>query len=92
MPLKQKLKHIIVELKGHIPFTLFGAMLGVLFMLIFKNIDKPHASTLFSIFHPAHVVLSAMVTASMFSLHRKSKEFFTYSRGRLCRLNRHCDT
>ncbi|MHC4069440.1 MAG: hypothetical protein ACYS18_07445 [Planctomycetota bacterium] len=75
MPLKQKLKHILVELKGHIPFTLLGAMLGVLFMLIFKNIDKPHAATLFSIFHPGHVVLSAMVTASMFSLHRKAKNF-----------------
>lgn len=75
MPLKQKLKHIIVELKGHAPFTLFGAILGVLFMLIFKNIDKAHAGTLFSIFHPGHVVLSAMVTASMFSLHRKAKNF-----------------
>ena len=75
MPLKQKLKHIMVELKGHMPFTLFGTILGVLFMLIFKNIDKSHAGTLFSIFHPGHVVLSAMVTASMFSLHRKAKNF-----------------
>ena len=75
MPLKEKLKHIVVELKGHVPFTLLGAALGVLFMLIFKNIDKPHARILFSIFHPSHVVLSAMVTASMFSLHRKAKNF-----------------
>jgi len=75
MPLKERIKHIAAELKGHAPFTLFGALIGVVFMLIFKNLSKPHADTLFSIFHPGHVLLSAMVTASIFALHRKAKSF-----------------
>ena len=70
---KDKLKHIVAELKGHAPFTIFGAVAGIAFMLIFRNLGKPSANVLFSIFHPAHVVLSAMVTASMFGIHRKGK-------------------
>jgi hypothetical protein len=75
MPLKEKLKHIAAELKGHAPFTVFGALLGMLFMLVFKHFGQFRAETLFSIFHPAHVVLSAMVTASIFQLHRKGRNF-----------------
>ena len=59
----EKIRHIGAELKGHAPFTALGALAGIFFMLIFKDMSKPHASTLFSIFHPGHVVLSAMVTA-----------------------------
>ena len=75
MPLKEKIKHITAELKGHAPFTIFGALIGIAFMLIFKNLSKPHAGILFGIFHPSHVLLSAMVTASIFTLHRKVKSF-----------------
>lgn len=70
-----KIKHIGVELRGHAPFTFFGASIGIVFMLIFKDISKAHAEILFWIFHPSHVVLSAMVTASLFELHRKAKNF-----------------
>ncbi len=73
MPIKEKIKHIVAELKGHAPFTCLGALAGIFFMLIFKTAGKPSAATLFSIFHPGHVLLSAMVTASIFSLHRKRK-------------------
>ena len=69
MSVKEKTKHILLELKGHAPFTLFGALLGILFVLLFRNISEAGSHILFSIFHPAHVVLSAMVTASMFKLH-----------------------
>lgn len=75
MSIKDKVVHIGFELKGHAPFTLLGAAAGILFMLIFKAIGKPSASTLFTIFHPGHVVLSAMVTSSMFGIHRKGKNF-----------------
>lgn len=71
----EKMRHIGVELKGHAPFTVAGALAGIFFMLIFRDMSKPHASTLFSIFHPGHVVLSAMVTASMFGMHRKGRNF-----------------
>ncbi len=66
-----KLKIVGHELKEHIPFTALGAITGVIFMLIFRNISKSASHTLFSIFHPSHVLLSAMVTAAMFKLHRK---------------------
>lgn len=75
MSLKEKITHIGAELKGHAPFTLLGATVGLAFMFLFKDISKSHASTLFAVFHPAHVVLSAMVTASLFALHKSGKNF-----------------
>ena len=73
MPLKEKAKHILVELKGHVPFTFLGAILGIVLMLAFRNVGARCSYVLFSIFHPAHVLLSAMVTASMFKLHAERK-------------------
>jgi hypothetical protein len=72
---KGKLGHIVQELKEHAPFTLFGALLGVAFMLLFRNIGKEGGHVLFLVFHPAHVVLSAMVTAALFRLHEKKARF-----------------
>jgi len=72
----EKIKHILAELKGHSPFTIFGAILGILFMLIFRNLSGPAKHNLFTIFHPTHVVLSAIVTASMFKLHIQKKHVF----------------
>jgi len=69
------LKNIAIELKNHAPFTIFGAGLGLLFMFIFRNIGAKGSLTLFTFFHPAHVVLSAMVTAAMFRLHAPAKKF-----------------
>ena len=75
MSIKDKLTHILAELKGHAPFTLFGALAGLAFMLFFNKFGRSYAPTLFSIFHPSHVLLSAMVTASMFGLHEKRRKF-----------------
>lgn len=75
MPVKEKAKHILVELKGHLPFTFFGALLGIIFVLLFRNFGRVSSHTLFAVFHPAHVILSAMVTASMFKLHAAKKRF-----------------
>ena len=75
MSVKEKAKHILVELKGHSPFTFFGALLGIVFVVLFRNVSVAGSHILFSIFHPAHVVLSAMVTASMFELHAAKKRF-----------------
>ena len=71
----EKLRHILAELKGHAPFTLFGALAGVAFMLLFRMVDKVEPAVMFKIFHPGHVILSAMVTASLFSLHEKKKNY-----------------
>lgn len=75
----KKIDNITLELKSHAPFTLFGALTGLIFMLIFKDISKNAMFTLFYIFHPAHVLLSAMVTSSMFELHTKKTNFLVVS-------------
>ncbi|MBA7716898.1 hypothetical protein ES703_125982 [subsurface metagenome] len=72
-----KFKHILVELKGHLPFTAFGAVLGISFMLFFRNVGDSSAHILFSIFHPGHVILSAIVTTSIFKIHASRKHFIT---------------
>jgi len=75
MAVSGRLKQVLVELKAHSPFTLFGALTGIMLMLLFRNISHQVSYKLFYIFHPAHVVLSAMVTASLFRLHEKTKSF-----------------
>ncbi len=77
MSLKNKSRHILVELKGHAPFTLLGALLGIALMLVFRNVGAKGGYNLFMIFHPGHVILSAMVTASMLKVHAWKKKFLT---------------
>jgi len=71
--MQKKLITILTELKTHAPFTLFGAFTGILCMLLFKNIPQQTSYRIFYIFHPAHVLLSAVVTTSMFELHISKK-------------------
>lgn len=61
---------ILKELEHHAPFTIFGALSGLAVMFLFRNISYRAAYDLFYVFHPAHVVLSALVTASMYSFYR----------------------
>jgi len=70
-----KLKTISMELKNHAPFTLFGASTGLVCMLLFKNVDSITNERLFQVFHPAHVVLSAIVTASLYKLYEGKAGF-----------------
>lgn len=64
------IKQISSELKNHAPFTLFGALTGIIIMLFFHNIPDRTSYNIFYILHPIHVVLSALVTASMYKLHK----------------------
>jgi hypothetical protein len=57
------------ELKAHAPFTVFGAITGIFVMLVFRNIPHKLSYNIFYILHPIHVVLSALVTTSMYELH-----------------------
>ncbi len=75
MSVSGRIKQVLIELKAHSPFTLFGAFTGIVLMLLFRNISHQASYRLFYIFHPVHVVLSAMVTASLFRLHEKTKGF-----------------
>lgn len=70
-----KLNAILTELKSHSPFTLFGASTGILCMLLLKNLSHDTTRTIFYIFHPGHVLLSAIVTTAMFKIYEKRKKF-----------------
>jgi len=71
----RKTKYIFTELRNHAPFTAFGTLLGIVFMLIFNELRGQTSKILFDIFHPAHVVLSAMTTTAVFRLHSKKAGF-----------------
>jgi hypothetical protein len=73
--MQQRLSAILAELKAHAPFTLFGAATGILAMFVFAKASTQVSLRLFQVFHPAHVVLSAVVTASLFKLHEKKPNF-----------------
>ncbi len=73
------LKRIYKELKHHIPFTAFGAITGIAIMVIFRNSLPKVSHSLFYVFHPAHVLLSALATASMYELHKCPAERKRYS-------------
>jgi hypothetical protein len=59
------------ELKNHAPFTIIGALSGIIFItiiLIFGSLELVHEydEPIFFILHPTHVFLSAWVTTSLF--------------------------
>ena len=63
------------ELREHVPFTLLGTAAGVGLVLIMMENGTPRAVSvsLFGALHPAHVFLSAIVTAGMYRLHGDGK-------------------
>ena len=63
------IKHITKELKHHAPFTSFGALTGILILIVSMKIPKEISYNIFYILHPIHVVLSALVTASIYKVH-----------------------
>ena len=73
--MNQRLQRILIELKNHAPFTLFGASTGLICMLLFRNAGSIVNQRLFQVFHPGHVILSAIVTASLFKLYENKAGF-----------------
>jgi len=61
---------ILKELKHHAPFTFFGAITGIVIMLVFQKLPHNVSFNIFYVLHPSHVLLSALVTASMYKLHK----------------------
>lgn len=66
-------KEVLKELKHHMPFTLFGAASGILLIIFFNKIPSNLSYNLFYTLHPIHVLLSALVTASMYKAHKCNK-------------------
>ena len=67
------LRTITEELRNHAPFTVLGAMTGLVVMVLLYKIPYRISYNIFYILHPAHVLLSAIVTASMYRLHITGK-------------------
>jgi hypothetical protein len=66
-------KQIAKELKRHAPFTILGATTGIIIIFFFYRLPFRTSYNIFYTLHPIHVVLSALVTASMYKLHRRGK-------------------
>lgn len=66
---KNLLNKILKELKNHSPFTLFGVLTGIIIMMLCRQVPYDVSYNLFYILHPAHVFLSALVTAAMYKIH-----------------------
>lgn len=62
---------IAKELRAHTPFTALGTFSGILTMAvtICRDVPKYISAALFWTMHPAHVLLSAVVTSAIYRLH-----------------------
>ena len=69
------LKKILHELKTHAPFTAIGAASGIVLMLLILVSKMPAkiSEAAFDAFHPAHVVLSAVVTTAIYRLRGRGR-------------------
>ena len=63
-------KQILKELKNHAPFTFFGAVTGMVIMYLSCKLSSGVSFSVFYTLHPIHVVLSALVTTSMYEFHK----------------------
>ncbi|HPD15978.1 MAG TPA: hypothetical protein PLE19_13580 [Planctomycetota bacterium] len=65
---------LAIELRHHMPFTALGAASGIAIMLAFVLLEVPRgpSEVLFEILHPAHVLLSAIVTTALYRRYRRS--------------------
>ena len=68
-----RLKNIGEELRAHAPFTIFGALLGIGAVVVIDRtgISRSVSESLFEVFHPLHVLLSAMVTVGLYRMQGK---------------------
>jgi hypothetical protein len=67
---KEMYKQILEELKEHMPFTACGAATGIIMIIFLQKIPIRLSYNIFYIFHPLHVFLSALVTASMYNFYQ----------------------
>jgi len=68
-------RRIAKELKEHIPFTALGALTGIIItvIIVLGNVPSNISNITFHTLHPLHVLLSALVTTSMYMRYRKGK-------------------
>ena len=66
----ENLNQISRELKAHAPFTIFGAITGIILIVLFQELPTNISYNIFYVLHPIHVILSALVTVSMYEFHK----------------------
>jgi len=76
------LSQIAGELKGHAPFTTFGAITGIIIIvaMVYGSVlaqVSQFSHTIFYILHPAHVVLSAVVTTAIYKKYSNGNIWMT---------------
>ena len=66
-----KTSFVAIELRAHAPFTAFGTVTGIIVMAAFIQFHVPRdiSAALFWLFHPLHVLASALVTTAMYRRH-----------------------
>jgi len=73
-------KNVWKELKHHLPFTILSVNVGLIvvgFMTFFAHLAgvedfSPYSQEMFHIFHPSHLLFSAIATTAMFWQHEKN--------------------
>jgi len=63
-------KQILEELKEHMPFTACGAAIGIIMIIFLQKLPIKLSYNIFYTLHPLHVLLSAMVTTSMYNFYK----------------------
>lgn len=70
------MKALVAELKDHIPFTALASSLALIIMLSLysynPNFLLAQSKNLFHIFHPVHILFSAIVTTAIFYKYKKN--------------------
>jgi len=71
-------QRIVTELRHHIPFTVFGAVTGMVAIIIIVAVGalssvSGASETVFYVLHPLHVLLSAGVTTAMYRKHTRGR-------------------
>lgn len=63
---------MVLELVKHAPFTIMGAVVGIIIMVIIdvSNTPRETSNALFYTLHPLHIVLSALATTAMYRIHK----------------------
>lgn len=66
-----RLRHIAIELALHMPFTALGTAIGgaLLFAIAHSGVPDGVLENVFYIFHPLHILLSAIATTAMYVKH-----------------------
>jgi len=76
----QKARHIATELGEHLPYSIFGVVVSIIIIGLLNSVAEifrsasllPEASrSLFHLFHPVHLLLSATATTAMFWKHER---------------------